>query len=264
MKKLEQQLTVLGLSTQEARVYISLLRGGQMTGYQIARDLGTSRSGVYNTLQSLYHRGAVYLIPGDTREYRPLPPEEFIGELQRRFSEAAEEAKSGLAALEGTADDEQFLNIRGRDRVLTKARELIGSARREILMNTDIPVADLEPELGAALDRGVAVTLFSYFPQKISDGRIRFHKAGSNGGAVKHHSGNSRLMLCADMAMSILGGSSQGDFTATVSANPLLTAVIAEHIHIDSYLLGIRRELHIHTIPAHIKLQSILEENTDL
>jgi sugar-specific transcriptional regulator TrmB len=71
MNQLEEKLSALGLSSQESRVYLSLLRGGRMTGYQIAKDLGISRSGVYNVLQSLYRRCAAYLLPGRRMSTKP-------------------------------------------------------------------------------------------------------------------------------------------------------------------------------------------------
>jgi hypothetical protein len=60
------------------------------------------------------------------------------------------------------------------------------------------------------------------------------------------------------------GGLSRGEFAATFSANPLLTSVIAEHIHIDIYLLGLRRKQGIREIPEELMLQSLLEKENRL
>jgi sugar-specific transcriptional regulator TrmB len=265
MNQLEEKLSALGLSSQESRVYLSLLRGGRMTGYQIAKDLGISRSGVYNVLQSLYRRGAAYLLPGETNVYEAADPEGFIGELEQRFSAAAGSLKNDLRSFKGAGDRELFFNIRGKGPMLEKVRGIIDGSKSEILINTDIPVAEFEPSLSAACARGVRVIMFSFFPQDLGELPIIFYQAPANpepGHQVC--AGDSRLMLTADMERCILGGLSRGEFAATFSANPLLTSVIAEHIHIDIYLLGLRRKQGIREIPEELMLQSLLEKENRL
>ncbi|AHC13555.1 TrmB family transcriptional regulator [Salinispira pacifica] len=264
MTQLYEQLEILGLSRTEAQVYLSLLRGGQMTGYQIAKDLGISRSGVYNVLQSLYKQGAVYLIPGESREYTAKSPKEFIGELKDRYTGTADRLSMELESLTGDADSEQFFNIRGTPQVLRKARSIISRTGTEILINTDIPVAEFNPELREACARGVQVTMFSFYPQDPGDLPIRFFNAARN--PEPGHSycdGSSRLMLTSDMERCLLGGRSQGDFTATFSQNPLLTSVIAEHIHLDIYLLGLRRSYGLDNIPEKLLVNSIMESQSE-
>ena len=55
----------LGFSALEARIYAALATTGAMeTGYELAKQLGVSRSNVYAALATLAHRGAVWQEPG--------------------------------------------------------------------------------------------------------------------------------------------------------------------------------------------------------
>ncbi len=265
MDDIIRQMQVLGFSPQEAKVYLSLLRGGRRTGYQIAKDLGLNRSGVYGTLQALYNRGAVYLVPGETREYQARDPEDLIGEIRKTFDAAAEDASQRLKSFSGAAENELFFNIRGKDQLMIKIRELIADSSREILINSDIPVAEFEPELSLACRRGVKVIMFSFYPQDVGDIPITFIQAGTRPDAANPRcGGNSRIMLTADMKRCILGGLSQGDFTATFSSNPLLISVIAEHIHIDSYLLSMRTQAGMDRIPNKMLMGTLLEKENEV
>ena len=57
-----EQLTLFGLSRQEAAIYLCLLQNEELTGYEVAKLTGISRSNVYNGLASLVEHGAAALI----------------------------------------------------------------------------------------------------------------------------------------------------------------------------------------------------------
>ena len=65
-------LTSFSLTRQEASIYITLLNHGDMTGYEVAKDTGFSRSNVYASLSALVEKGAAYLAEGEVTKYRPV------------------------------------------------------------------------------------------------------------------------------------------------------------------------------------------------
>ena len=50
-------LTEFSLTRQEASIYAALLNHGDMTGYEVAKDTGFSRSNVYAALNALVEKG---------------------------------------------------------------------------------------------------------------------------------------------------------------------------------------------------------------
>ena len=83
MTKMEQtsfteRLMEFGLTRQEASIYQCLLTEGKVTGYEVAKQTGISRSNAYNSLASMTEKGAAYLVEeASTRKYVPVPLNEF-------------------------------------------------------------------------------------------------------------------------------------------------------------------------------------------
>ena len=70
-----EQLTLFGLSRQEAAIYLCLLKNEELTGYEVAKLTGISRSNVYNGLASLVEhfpgeRSACYSADLLLRQYK--------------------------------------------------------------------------------------------------------------------------------------------------------------------------------------------------
>lgn len=70
-------LKKFGLTNQEGIIYETLLSNGAMTGYEVAKTTGISRSNVYSSLTGLVDKGAAYLIEGDPTRYLPVEIEKF-------------------------------------------------------------------------------------------------------------------------------------------------------------------------------------------
>lgn len=72
-----EQLSLFGLSRQEAVIYLCLLRGAELTGYEVAKLTGISRSNVYNGLAALVEHGAAYVLEGASTRYTAVNLKEF-------------------------------------------------------------------------------------------------------------------------------------------------------------------------------------------
>ena len=57
-----ERLMEFGLTRQEAGIYGCLISEGKTTGYEVAKQLGISRSNAYNSLASMTEKGAAYLV----------------------------------------------------------------------------------------------------------------------------------------------------------------------------------------------------------
>ena len=65
-----ERLMEFGLTRQEAGIYGCLISEGKTTGYEVAKQLGISRSNAYNSLASMTEKGAAYLVEeGTTKKY---------------------------------------------------------------------------------------------------------------------------------------------------------------------------------------------------
>ena len=61
---LTEKLVQFGLTRQEANIYMCLLRNKDLSGYEVSKLTGISRSNVYSALAALVDEGAAYLMEG--------------------------------------------------------------------------------------------------------------------------------------------------------------------------------------------------------
>jgi sugar-specific transcriptional regulator TrmB len=81
-------LTELGLTVNEARVYLALLRSESPTAAEAATAAGVPRPKVYEALQALEGRGFSKSIGGRVRRFVPVDPESALsGWLSHREHE---------------------------------------------------------------------------------------------------------------------------------------------------------------------------------
>ena len=71
------ELKYFGLTGQEAAIYVCLLPREQMTGYEVAKETGISRSNTYTALAGLVDKGAAYVMEGKVTTYTAVPIGEF-------------------------------------------------------------------------------------------------------------------------------------------------------------------------------------------
>ncbi|NJM08792.1 TrmB family transcriptional regulator, partial [Candidatus Gracilibacteria bacterium] len=94
------QLTALGMTEYEARVYLALLSDHPATGYQISRVAGIPRSMVYEALGRLEVRGAVLKSPEEKATlYRPVAPDVLLDRYEAEAQRRTRVLREGLAPL---------------------------------------------------------------------------------------------------------------------------------------------------------------------
>lgn len=159
-QKAAERLHELGFSEYESRAYVTLLREGQMTGYQLAKASGVPRPNIYGVLERLERRGAVTRVKtADGAIYAARPGEEMISGLSRTLERRLGEAGEALARLASAAPGGQVWNIEGYDAVLSAADEVMQSAQHELIAGLWAPEARrLTGTLANAEGRGVEVT----------------------------------------------------------------------------------------------------------
>ena len=82
-----EKIVLFGLSRQEAIIYLCLLKNGELTGYEVAKQTSISRSNVYSSLAGLVDHGAAYLIAGNANKYIAVDIEEFCDNQIRHLED---------------------------------------------------------------------------------------------------------------------------------------------------------------------------------
>ena len=153
-------LKSFGLTGQEALIYQVLLQNEAMTGYEIARESGISRSNVYGSLVGLADKGAAYLIEGTPARYVAVDVPHFcdhtLEELQRR----AEYLRSN--APEKQRDYGAYITVKGSRHIRDLIRDMMRSCqyRLYILAEAEL-IREYEPELLRLIAEGKKIVLMT-------------------------------------------------------------------------------------------------------
>lgn len=151
--ELTRSLAELGLSVNEARLYVALLTIGEGTAADLARASGVPRPKVYEALGAMESRGFCTTVLGRVTRYRPLAPDIALRDWTRhRDHERAAQAEREQALAEtlirllpapadrpATQPPDYLEAVSGRLQTTAALEEIIGRAERSVWMMQQPP-----------------------------------------------------------------------------------------------------------------------------
>jgi len=120
----------LGLSKNEAKAYLTLLRLGKANSAELARESGIHRINAYDVLNSLISKGMVsYVSEAGMRYFRPESPEKLMEFLSSKVA-SLEKALPGMLAEYGARKEACEVSVlRGAEGKRTQFEEIARMAR---------------------------------------------------------------------------------------------------------------------------------------
>ena len=157
-------LEKLGFSSNEAKVYGTLIKHKVLNGYEIAKLSGIARSLVYEVINRLVAKGAVIRIDGEPNFYKPIEYQDLIRSIKEENEKNIACAERELQQLATeNADVDYVMNIVGEEKYVAKAKKLIDSAQAEISLSIwREPFGVLRSNIENAISRGVKVYIFTF------------------------------------------------------------------------------------------------------
>ena len=205
-------LTELGLTVNEARVYLALLRSESPTAAEAATAAGVPRPKVYEALQALEGRGFSKSIGGRVRRFVGVDPDSALrGWLSHREHERAEMSERDqirvetlgrllpAPAAEAGGQVADFIEaISGQVPTTEALDDLVSRARKTLDIMLQPPFVQPRPRWNVmeveALERGVHVRAI-YTPGALEDAR-RFED-------VLRHGGQARMLAQLPMKLMV-------------------------------------------------------------
>ena len=236
-----ETLQQLGFTQYEAQCYLGLLRQHPLNGSQLSMVCGVPRSMVYQTLNRLEEKAAVVRLQGEEGEpqqYEPIAPKQVITHLSVRFQATCEHLEEELNALAKTPSAEVMLNIVGTDDILRRAAILVRQAQQHIsLMGGSPELAALEPNLQAAVARGVAARIVSIGTAPAVQGQIVTF-LGENVSAPTRF-----LMVIADTALVLIATfPPDARATAVFTDNQILARLLSAFLNTEYYIVRLSNQ----------------------
>jgi len=178
------------LNIYETKVWIALLSKGIASAGEIATISGVPRSRTYDVLESLEKRGFAIVKIGKPVKYIAVKPVEVLEKIKSTTLQEAQEKVKNLSGLKETTEYEELENLhntgispiksheitgslKGRSNIISRLRELIQSAKKEVTISTSVPDFEdksrvLVPALEQAIKNNVKVRLsLNGSPEKI-------------------------------------------------------------------------------------------------
>ncbi len=133
MSKIIQLLKNFNFTESETKVYISLLKNGSGTGYEISKNSSVPRSKVYNILEMLIDKGCV-IVSKQTNplNYSAVPINEFIENIKFNVQDNLSAVKEELKSYKQTMDLESLWYIKGYKNIFNKCKHIINKAKHEV------------------------------------------------------------------------------------------------------------------------------------
>lgn len=132
--ELTQKLMNFGLTRQEALIYQNLTVSGEATGYEVAKEVGISRSNAYSSLTSLVDKGAAYLQNGTTNKYVAVNVSEFCKNKIRTLQNDQKDLEENLKVKEET---EGYVTIFGYKNIQDKISNMLSGVEHRVYISIE-------------------------------------------------------------------------------------------------------------------------------
>lgn len=155
-----ERLLLFGLTRQEASIYICLFMKGSLTGYEVSKQTGISRSNVYSGLSGLVDKGAAYLMEGTANKYIAVPVEEFCNNKIRTMNTQKDFLIKNMPAME--VSSEGYITIEGAKNIRNRILNMLEKATQRIYLSApEIFIKSVEQELEEVVSRKIKVVLIT-------------------------------------------------------------------------------------------------------
>jgi len=238
LEAISKKMMQLGFTLYEAKSYIALLQNYPVTRYEISQKSGVPRSAIYDVIRRLENFGAVSIISTNPEKYVPLPPEEFLRMLERRYHEKLENFRDSLSEMTTDLEPEQLWNITGYKNLIEKARDMIQSTKYEIYLSAwQSEVMEIKRELVEAKKRGVKIVIFSFTEVPPIGLVYSYCLEEKELDKVWDH----KIILICDREELLMGEANrQAERKSAWTKNKAIIGIAANHIILDITLFGIR------------------------
>lgn len=155
-----EYLKRFGLTGQEALIYEVLLKNDEMTGYEVSKETGISRSNVYSSLAGLVDKGAAYLMEGEPIRYLAVSVEKFCDHTMYQLEQCTAYLKEH--APEPKDHHEGYITIQGSTHIRDVIRDMIKNCEMRLyILAESALIKDYETELLNLIAEGKKVVILT-------------------------------------------------------------------------------------------------------
>ena len=180
--EIERMLSDFNITGFEAKVYLALLKNGEMTLPELSKVLGKHRPQVYMTLSRLVEKGWVEKQSGKPSYFRAVDPKIILNTMRKEIEEKIKYLEERLYDIySGPSETTKGVWVlRSFKGLMSRAESIIESARKDLIISGNTTfIRRLWPKIEEATKRGINVfiMLFTFRGEKLLISEImRFNK----------------------------------------------------------------------------------------
>ena len=242
MDKIYNEIQKLGFSQYESKAYIALLQHSPVTGYELSKRSGVPRSMIYEVINKLNDKGALYMIPADPMKYSPVPAQKLLARIRNNIDGPLNFLESSLLNLEQLREVDVVSHINGTELVTAEILSLIDETKSELWLSVWHPqAAKLAGKVKQAESRKVNVLSMIFGDKNCTLGST-FHHDYMTAEVVKERIGGRLTTIARDKEAAIIANFVNDEIAwAVKTTDPALVLIATEFIRHDIMIEAITR-----------------------
>lgn len=240
MEDIHLHLKNLGFTDLEAKCLHVLAECGTQTGYEIAKELGVSRSNVYSALQKLAEKGAVLTSHGEPTHYQSVPIEEIGERVEAELRASIRYVKEHMPKQDEHRSE--YFSLEGDVKVLDRIRTELRKAKEEALCDLWAQEAQLlKEELRQVPAQGVRLLVSTIGDAALPSGVHQFlHKRDA---AWSERKGR-KFTLLIDRKLAIVGTRGGDEHTlAMLTEHPAMVELLLNSFWRDVVIHELQQDM---------------------
>ena len=244
MKKiLNELITCLGFTQNEAKAYLSLLQDSPVNGYRLSANSNIPRSMIYQVIKRLKAKCTIKEIPGETTLYQPIPPEQLLTRIKDDFDSSINVLERSLADIYQQPKAEGYFVVFGIENIRHEIVRMIKSAKNEILISSNLDLTFCINALKEKEGAGVKIIFFSFSKLGYGVGEEYSHGADPEENLFKRAFKTKRLSIVIDREEALTGDIEESPSSVALhSKYKTYVTIVGEHIRHDIYLLKLQEK----------------------
>lgn len=161
-----EELLAFGLTRQEAKIYLTLLEQGALTGYEVAKTTGISRSNTYTALADLVEHGAAFIMEESVTKYIAADFIEFSTNIIRHLENIQKEIAANLPVQK--TETEGYITLLGESKIMDKLITMISDTQYRLYISVPMNILhEVEPYLLAQIALQKRIVILTDVPYQL-------------------------------------------------------------------------------------------------
>ncbi|WP_028402071.1 TrmB family transcriptional regulator [Ectobacillus panaciterrae] len=245
MEHLIEKFEAIGFSTNEAKVYMTLLKESAINGYEISKKSGVPRSMVYAVISKLVAKEAIIELRTEPPTYIPVPVKELMMSRKKQAEETFNVLETELQAIEKPAAVNVIKHIEGRKQIIHSIEKLMRTANKEVWLSAwEMELEELRSSAVEVQENGITMYSLLFTNQETASFGHTFYHRRDTSSIEQHRMGQRLTIVIQDNQEVLIAGFIDGQIPQAIqTTEPMLVLLAKEYIRHDMMMKIVSEKL---------------------